>query len=64
VTKEGPRLFSVVPGDRTRGNKETLKSRRLHLKIRKHLSAVSMTRHYNRLPREVIEPPSVETVKI
>jgi len=62
--KEGDRLFSRVCGDRTRGNSFKLKQGRLRLHIRKKSSTVRMARHWNRLPRDVVDAPSLETFKM
>ncbi|KAK4823568.1 hypothetical protein QYF61_003572 [Mycteria americana] len=56
-------LFSVAPSDRTRGSGHKLKDRRVCLNIRKHFSAVRGTEHWHRLPREVVESPSLEIFK-
>ena len=55
--EDGARLVLMVPSARTRGNGHKLKHRRLCLDIRKHLFTV---RVMHRLPREVVESPSLE----
>lgn len=47
------RLFSVVPGDRTRDNRQKLKHEKFHANIQKNLIAVRLTEHRNTLPGEV-----------
>ena len=62
--KEGYRFFSRVCCDRTRGNDSKLKEGRFRLDIRKKLFTVRVVRHWNRLPRDVVDVPSVETLKV
>ena len=57
------RLFPVVPSARTRDNGNTQKHRRFCLNIRKHFFTVRVTKYRNRLPREVVESPSLEIFK-
>ena len=58
------RLFSRACCDRTRGNGFRLKEGRFRLDIRRKFYTIRVVRQWHRLPGEVVDVPSLETVKI
>ena len=62
--KEGDRFFCRVCGNRTRGNGFKWKEGRFRLGITKKFFKIKVVRHWHRLPREVIDALSLQTLKV
>ncbi|KAK4830544.1 hypothetical protein QYF61_011682 [Mycteria americana] len=60
-TKDGARLISMLPIDRTRGNGHKLKYRKAHLNLRIFFFYYFL--QWERLPRDTVESPSLEISK-
>ena len=61
--KDEDRLFSRTCSNKTMGNDFKLKEGRLRLDIRKKFFTMRVEKHWNRLPREAVDAPSLEVFK-
>lgn len=61
--EDSAKLFSVVPGDRTRSNMHKLKDLTFHPSTKKCFFIARVDRYCNRLPKEIVESPSLDILK-
>jgi len=62
--KEEDRLLSRVCWNRTRGNGLKLKEGRFRLDLSKNFFMIKVVKHWNKLPREVVDASSLERFEV